>query len=158
MVDSAFGTIIIFIFYTIFFDYLHLYINFAFQSTLRMSRFNMSLVYAIHGIKILLESGRNFRIHIVMGLLAIGLGVVCSVSHAEWLVIVLCIGLVLSLEAVNTGIEEFCNFVHPGKHSNIKIIKDISAASVLISAVTSLVLGLVIFVPKLVLVIGIILN
>jgi diacylglycerol kinase len=52
------------------------------------------------------------------------------------------------MELINTGIEYLCDFIHPEKHDAIKKIKDISAAAVLISSIISLVIGILVFLPK----------
>jgi len=108
-----------------------------------------SFGFALEGIKILLTE-RNFRIHIVAGSAAIAMGVVLRISSMEWCIIAIAIGMVLSAEAFNSAIEQISNRVTLEQDSYIKKVKDISAGAVLIVAVVSLVVGLFIFLPKIV--------
>jgi len=100
--------------------------------------------FAIDGLKDLM-SENNFKIQLMVASITIILGVVFKLSYNHWVVIFLCIGIVLALEAINTAMEVFCNHMHPEKHVAIGRVKDISAAAVLISAVTSAIIGCLIF-------------
>lgn len=91
------------------------------------------------------------RIHIVAGVLACIAGFYFKLTSGEWIVIILCTVLVISFELINTAIEELCNMIHPEQHPLIKKIKDIAAAAVLIAAIGSVIAGLLIFLPKLIL-------
>lgn len=75
-------------------------------------------------------------------------GVVLHISAVEWLFAAGCCMLVLSMELLNTAIENVCNLVSTDFHPLIKIIKDTAAASVLVSAMGSVVTGVIIFLPK----------
>lgn len=66
----------------------------------------------------------------------------------EWAAIIISIGVVFTAELVNTAIENIANFLTTENNSKIKIIKDLSAAAVLISALMSLIIGAIIFLPK----------
>ena len=66
----------------------------------------------------------------------------------EWIGVIFSIGLVFSLEIINSSIENIADFISPEKHKMIKKIKDLSASGVLISAITALIIGLIIFIPK----------
>lgn len=70
-----------------------------------------------------------------------------GVSRTEWLALLLCTGLVISLEMLNSAVERVCNVYSTEYHPAIKIIKDVAAAAVLWSAVVSLVIGAIVFVP-----------
>ncbi len=115
-----------------------------------MKNFFHSFIYAFNGIKILLLEERNARIHFIALIIVIFAGFYFSISKQEWLVLILTSGLVISLEAMNTVIENLADFVSPEKHEAIKRIKDISAAAVLVAAITSLIIGVMIFIPKIV--------
>lgn len=69
-------------------------------------------------------------------------------SASEWMFQILAIGLVLSIESINTGIEKLCDFVHPDHHKKIGFIKDIAAGAVTFAAITAIIVGLVIYLPK----------
>lgn len=114
-----------------------------------MKKLSHSINYAIQGISYLFSTQRNARIHLVAGTLAVTLGFWLTISKTEWLIITLCIAMVLILEAFNTAIETLCDFINPEFNSRIKVIKDLSAAAVLISAIASMICGLIIFLPKL---------
>lgn len=107
-----------------------------------------SFSYAFKGLISASKSERNFRIQLACALLVILFGVIFSLSRYEWLAIVLCIGLVLFAELVNTAIEKLLDFVHPGLHAKVGEIKDLSAAAVLVLATSSLIIALIIFIPK----------
>lgn len=109
-----------------------------------------SFRFAINGLKASFRSQPNFRIHIMMGSLAILLGVVLHIAAGEWVTLLLCIGSVLILELINTAIERLCDFVEKNHHPEIKYIKDIVAGAVLVSAAVSLSIGAIIFLPKII--------
>ncbi len=90
----------------------------------------------------------NFRIHVVATIMVIAAGLYFKLSTTEWLAIVIVIGLVLLTELLNTVIENIADFISPERHEKIKTIKDIAAAAVLISAIVALIVGLLIFIPK----------
>jgi len=84
-----------------------------------------------------------------MGLMAIALGFIVSISPYQWLLVLFCIGLVISLEMINSAIEIFCDMVTTDFHPKIRIIKDVAAGAVLVASIISLVIGLFIFIPAL---------
>jgi diacylglycerol kinase len=103
---------------------------------------------AFNGIFLLIKSERNAKIHLILSFIAITFGLVLKISYMEWIAVIFCIGFVTALEAINTSIEKICDFVNPEYHLNIKKIKDMAAAAVLISALCALCIGLLIFLPK----------
>ena len=104
--------------------------------------------YAIDGIAAFLRSEQNAPIHALAAASAIALGFGLHITRHEWMAILLCISAVFCMEMINTAIEKLCNIVHPSYHSQIKMIKDIAAGAVLLSAVASLVIGTLIFLPR----------
>lgn len=108
-----------------------------------------SFRFAFNGLKILFKEEHNARIQIIMAICVVIAGFVFNISNTEWLAIVFAIGFVLAMEAINSAIEGLADFVSPDKHEMIKKIKDLAAAGVLISAFTALVIGLIVFAPKL---------
>jgi diacylglycerol kinase (ATP) len=108
-----------------------------------------SFKYAFNGLKILFREEHNARIHLFITLLAIVLGFVLKISALEWVAVMLVIGLVFITEIVNTSIENIADFISPEKHAKIKVIKDLAAAAVIVSAIISALIGLIIFLPKL---------
>ncbi len=105
--------------------------------------------YAIDGLIAAFRSEVNMHIHVAAAVLACIAGFYFHLSAVEWSIIILCIVLVISLELINTSIEEVCNMIHPGKHPVIKKIKDISAGAVLLAAIGSVIAAFIIFLPKL---------
>lgn len=102
---------------------------------------------AFHGIRDLI-SDKNFIIHLLIAVIVVFAGLIFSISPIEWLIILVCTGIVLTAEGVNSAIEKLCDLNKKEHNSEIKKIKDISAASVLISAIISAIAGLIIFVPE----------
>lgn len=108
-----------------------------------------SFVHAFNGLKLLFRDEHNAKIQLAATILAVVLGFVLNISTTEWLVILLCFALVVSLELINSAIESLCDFVCPQKDVRIKIIKDLAAGAVLWGAMIVFIIGVVIFVPKL---------
>ena len=108
-----------------------------------------SFGFAWNGIKDCFLTQANFRIHLLLAVLAILLGILLHISKTEWLFVLLCIAIVLLAEMLNTAIEKLCDVVEKNFHPTIKLIKDISAGAVLVTALVSLITGIIIFLPKL---------
>ena len=107
-----------------------------------------SFKYAFNGLRILFKEEHNARIHLFAMICVIIAGFFFRVSLFEWIAIVFSIGLVFSLEIINSSIENMADFVSTDRNEKIKKIKDLSASGVLISALTALIIGLIIFIPK----------
>lgn len=107
-----------------------------------------SFKYAFDGLKTLLLEEHNARIHIVISVIVIGLGFFFDISRMEWISICLSIGLVISMETINSAIEGLCDFISPQKDERIKKVKDLAAFAVLFCAFIAVIAGLIIFIPK----------
>lgn len=107
-----------------------------------------SFKYAFIGIYEGLKSQWNFKFHLLAACVVIALGFYFAVSKTEWCVLLICCALVISLELINTAIELLCDFIEPNKNEKIRIIKDISAAGVLVSTIVAAVIGGIVFVPR----------
>lgn len=107
-----------------------------------------SFSYALHGIRLLFSSQANARIHLLVTLLVIIAGTLFGISTAEWLVIVVCISLVIAMEAMNTAVEWLTDLVSPEYHPLAGKVKDVAAAAVLITVIGAVAAGLLIFVPR----------
>ncbi len=107
-----------------------------------------SFKYAFNGLKTLIKEEPNARIHLLASLVAITLSIVLEINLSEWVAVVFCIGFVLVAETFNTSLENISDFISPEKNEKIKTIKDLAAAAVLLSALTALTIGLIIFIPK----------
>lgn len=103
--------------------------------------------YALAGFGYTFRNERNFRIEILFALGACTAGFIFHITPPEWCIVVMNIGAVLSAELFNTAIEKICNEFSREIRPGIKVIKDVSAAAVLVFAIISLVCGLIIFVP-----------
>jgi len=90
----------------------------------------------------------NGIVQLVTAALAIALAVGLRISTTEWLFVIMCIGFVIGLEMLNTAVENLCNVVQEEYHPIIKIVKDVAAAAVMWVAVMSLIIGAIIFLPK----------
>ena len=108
-----------------------------------------SFSYAFNGLAYLLRTQRNFRIEAVIGALAIVAGAVAGFAPWEWVALVLTIALVLILEAVNTAVENAVTLASPSFDQTARSAKDVSAAAVLVAAIASVVVGVVLFGPRL---------
>ena len=113
-------------------------------------KFIQSLQYALTGITAFFRSETNGQIQLGGAIIAVILGWAFQIDATEWLVVVLCITVVLTLEMINTAIEKLCDVVHPGYHPQIKIIKDIAAGAVLFAAIGIVMAGAIIFLPKII--------
>ncbi len=107
-----------------------------------------SFRFALNGLKTAFVKEPNFRIHSMMAISAIILAMLLDFSIAEWVVVVFTISLVLIFELLNTAIEALTNLFSPEISEYAKIAKDVTAASVLITAVNAVVVGLLLYLPK----------
>ena len=107
-----------------------------------------SFGYALEGIAATART-RNFRIQLAIGVLACMLGAVFHISIVEWLIVIVCIGAVLSGECMNTALEALVDVASPDIHPLAKRAKDAAAGSVLIASIASFIIGVIIFLPRL---------
>ena len=108
-----------------------------------------SFRYAFSGMGYLLRTQRNAWIHATATVCVTALGAWLALDRVEWAVLVLTIGLVWMAEFINTALEATVNLASPDIHPLAKAGKDVGAAAVLIAAITSIVIGLLILVPRL---------
>lgn len=114
-----------------------------------MKAFLFRLTNAFKGWLHFFRTETNGRIQAVVALVVVAAGFFFGISAQEWLWVLLCIGLVTGLEMVNTSIETLANHLHPERHAEIGIVKDVAAGAVLWASVVSVIIGAVIFLPKL---------
>ena len=107
-----------------------------------------SFRWAIEGIIYSYKKGTHFKFHILVLSLVIILGFSYSISLIEWLAIILVSSAVISAEAINTAIEETCDVLHPEHHPGAKLAKHCAAGGVLILSAAAVLVGLLIFIPK----------
>lgn len=107
-----------------------------------------ALKNSINGIKYTIKSGRNFKIQLVFAIFAILAGIIFKISMQEWAILTIIIFLVLFAEMVNTAVETIVNMITTEYNENAKNAKDISAGAVTLCALCSIIVGLIIFIPK----------
>lgn len=111
----------------------------------------LSFKYAFEGIRTLFVETPNAQIHLFMAILAVALGFFLKIARSEWLAVIIVIGLVFAMEGVNTAIENLSDFACDKEiHPTIKKVKDLAAGAVLIMAIAALVVGIVVFLPKII--------
>ena len=108
-----------------------------------------SFRYATAGLRTLFATGRNARIQGAAGLAAVVLAAVLDLSRIEWAILALTIAAVLSLEAVNSAIEAVVDLVTLEEHPLAKQAKDLAAGAVWLMALVSVVIGAILFLPRL---------
>lgn len=113
-----------------------------------------SFKYAFNGLRLFFINDHNGRIHLFAALIAIGLSFYLQLSASEWIAILAVIISVIVAEIINASIEKLADFVSPEYHPKIKVVKDLAAAAVLMAALLAVVVGLIIFLPKLSRIIG----
>ncbi len=111
---------------------------------------SMAFYHAFNGLQKFFLRERNGKIQLFVACTTVVAAFAFKISPMEWVIILLCIGLVLALEMINSAIEKLCDLVHRDFHPVIKIVKDVSAAGVLWSSIVSTVIGCIIFIPKIV--------
>lgn len=109
-----------------------------------------SLRHALRGLGQGIRTQRNLRIHVVLGTLAISLGLILHLSAVEMALVVAFIALVIAAELLNTALEVLVNIASPEYHPLAKQAKDLAAAAVLVTALGALVGGALLFLPHLI--------
>ena len=109
-----------------------------------------SFAYAFAGVAYIVRTQRNARIELAIGLGAVVLGLWLGLTPLEWAVLVITIALVVVLEWINTSLELAVSLASPERNPAAKAAKDVAAACVLLGATTSVVVGLLLFAPRLV--------
>lgn len=112
-----------------------------------MKFFLKSFVHAIRGLAHTYTHEQNFKIEIFCAFIAIGFAIFFKINKTEWLVVIINIAIVLMAELLNTAIENLCNMLHKEIHPVIKIVKDVFAGAVVITALCAFVCGCIIFIP-----------
>ncbi len=104
--------------------------------------------YATKGAWMLLKNEASIQVQAFLSILVIIAGFYFNISTTEWILQILAIALVMSVEGLNTAAEEIANFVHPDFHKKIGYIKDVAAGAVFFAAVAAVVIGCIIYIPK----------
>ncbi|WP_077618846.1 diacylglycerol kinase family protein [Bacillus sinesaloumensis] len=113
------------------------------------SRLIKSFSYALQGLREAFFSERNLQFHFLFSILVVICGFIFQITKVEWIVILILIGGMFSIELINTAIEKVVDLVTSEFHPLAKKAKDIAAGAVLIYALMSVIVGLLIFIPYL---------
>ncbi len=104
--------------------------------------------FALKGAIKLITTEHSVMVQSSLAVALIVAGFYFNISHTEWMFQTLAIGLVLSIEGLNTAVEKVADFIHPEFHERIGFIKDIAAGAVFFAAMTAIAIGLIIYIPK----------
>ncbi len=107
----------------------------------------LSFKYAYEGIVAALKEEPKLIFHLLTGLIVLIVSLVLNISKGDWIIIIFLIGFVIAVELTNTAIEAVVDAFTDKEHPGAKLAKDISAGAVLVSALTSAVIGIMIFLP-----------
>ena len=114
----------------------------------KMKKIRNSFKYAIEGIWTSFKTERNMKIHFLIMILVIIAGIILKINKSEWIICIILFAIVIGSELFNTSIETIVDMVMPEKNEKAKIAKDVSAGAVLVVAIGAAIIGLVIFVPR----------
>ncbi len=106
-----------------------------------------SFGHAFRGLKVLVQTQHNARIHAVATILVVAAGALARISLTEWVLIALAVGCVWATEALNTSIEFLVDLVSPDRRPLAANAKDVAAGAVLVAAIGALVVGVLVFAP-----------
>lgn len=110
-----------------------------------------SFKYALQGIKSAWKTEQNLKIHFIVVIIVMILGKILNLSFVEWSICLMLFGMVITAELLNTAIEVTVDIAMPEKNEKAKLAKDISAGAVLVSAIIAVLVGILIFIPKIIL-------
>jgi diacylglycerol kinase (ATP) len=107
-----------------------------------------SVKFAFLGAVKLITTEHSIMVQFSLGILMTIAGFYFKISTTEWLFQTMAIGLIMSIEGLNTAVEKIADFIHPNYHERIGFIKDIAAGAVFFAALTAIAIGLIIYIPK----------
>lgn len=116
----------------------------------RLRAHKVSFKHAFDGLIHNLKTQPNFRFHLLATICVILLGIYFSISSIEWLILVFTINMVLVAEMVNTSIESMVDLITLERREDAKTAKDVSAGMVLVSSFLAVVVGALVFLPKII--------
>ncbi|HEX7492651.1 MAG TPA: diacylglycerol kinase family protein [Bacteroidales bacterium] len=117
------------------------------------NRFSMkdrfgSFKFAFNGLCSLIKNEHNSRIHLLVAVIVIIMGIMLKINYFEWSLLIIVMGIVFLSELLNSSIESLADFIEPERNEQIRKAKDYGAAAVFISAIVSIIVGGIIFIPK----------
>jgi len=107
-----------------------------------------SVGYAFKGAYLLITTEASLKVQFFIGIIMTIAGFYYQLSPIEWVIQILTIALIMAIEGLNTAIEEMADFVHPEYHKKIGLIKDLAAGAVFIFAIAAVIVGCIIYFPK----------
>ncbi|GGG46410.1 diacylglycerol kinase [Croceivirga lutea] len=105
---------------------------------------------ALKGALLLLKTENSIKVQFGIAILVTIAGFVFKISNTEWAIQLLAIGLVMSIEGLNTAIEKIADYVQPNFDEKIGFLKDIAAGAVMIASIIAIIVGCIIYVPKII--------
>ena len=108
-----------------------------------------SFGYAWKGLRQCIGKEQNLSFHLITTIIVIGAGFLFDITRTEWMIIILCIGVVVAAELFNTAIERLVDLISRERHPIEGQVKDIAAGAVLVCAVAAAIIGGIIFIPYL---------
>ena len=115
-----------------------------------IKKFLLSFTYPVKGLKYAYRNEQNLAVDVGMALIVIIFGFIFRIETWEWAVLVITVGIVLALELVNTAVEAVVDLVTEEYHPLAKVAKDTSAAAVFVFAIVAVVVGIIIFLPRII--------
>ena len=116
--------------------------------------FKGSVKNFLDGISYVTKSEKNFKREIALGIIALILSYILKIDKIEFIIVLTMICLVLTTEIINTAIERAVDLVTKEYHELARIAKDVSAGSVLVTSIFALIIGIIIFIPKIITLLG----
>jgi diacylglycerol kinase (ATP) len=107
-----------------------------------------SVGFALRGALLLIRTEASIQVQLFVAIVITGAGFYFDISGTEWILQILAIAMVLGIEGINTAIEKISDYVQPEYDSKIGFIKDISAGAVMLVSIASIIIGLIIYLPK----------
>ena len=108
-----------------------------------------SLGYAWKGIRCCIGKEQNLSLHLIATVVTVIAGFLLEITRIDWMIVILCIGVVIAAELFNSAIEKLVDLVSPERHPIAGQVKDIAAGAVLVCAATAAIIGLIVFIPYL---------
>ncbi len=109
-----------------------------------------SFEYAFAGLRVLLREEHNSWIHLAAAVCVGVAGIFFHISPMEWIAVVIVIGMVIASEIINSSLERTADFIKAERDDRKRDIKDLGAAAVLVSAITAAIVGMIVFLPKII--------
>jgi diacylglycerol kinase (ATP) len=106
--------------------------------------------YAVKGFFLLLSTENSIISQSIIAVIFTGLGFYMEIDRLEWALQIFALGLILSIESLNTAVEKVCDFIHPDHHEKIGFIKDVASGAVAFAVLTAIIIAALIYVPYLI--------